>query len=220
MEKDICADIHSHGILQALGTTHLKPTNGDKRELEQRLSRELPAPRGTFTCPLDGDAWASVCTKGRADGGGARSKHPLGSPAISLLILVTALDSVPSPDAPPHPPCIAPRVAAGMQSEKTHTLSHPQTLRLETKLPDPPAPGGDTCLVPDPEESSSGGRREVGSALLAPPKPPQGGGGGGDRTPPPRHMGVPEAEGTPIHALNVHVGPWVPKPVRVPHSTW
>lgn len=138
MEKDICADIHSHGILQALGTTHLKPTNGDKRELEQRLSRELPAPRGTFTCPLDGDAWASVCTKGRADGGGARSKHPLGSPAISLLILVTALDSVPSPDAPPHPPCIAPRVAAGMQSEKTHTLSHPQTLRLETKLPDPP----------------------------------------------------------------------------------
>lgn len=111
------------------------------------------------------------CAKGRADCGGARSKHPLGSPAISLLILVTALDSVPSPDAPPHPPCIAPRVAAGMQSEKTHTLSHPQTLRLETKLPDPPAPGGDTCLVPDPEESSSGGRRERDGKRFACPPP-------------------------------------------------
>lgn len=186
MEKDICADIHSHGILQALGTTHLKPTNGDKRELEQRLSRELPAPRATFTCPLDGDAWASVCTKGRADCGGARSKHPLGSPAISLLILVTALDSVPSPDAPPHPPCIAPRVAAGMQSEKTHTLSHPQTLRLETKLPDPPAPGGDTCLVPDPEESSSGGRRERDGKRFACPPPNH-----------PREVGAEETEPLP-----------------------
>lgn len=151
--------------------------------------------------------------------------HALNTRSVLLPFLCSSLSQPWTPSlllTPLHTP-LASRPALQQQCRaRKRTPSH--TLRLRVRKPSSP--------TPPPREGTRAWsqilksrrlvaeEREMGSALLAPPKPPQGGGGGGDRTPPPRHMGVPKAEGIPIHALNVHVGPWVPKPVRVPHSTW
>lgn len=192
MEKDICADIHSHGILQALGTTHLKPTNGDKRELEQRLSRlsrELPAPRATCVSPR----WRRVGL-GVQRAAPTAAGHALNTRPVLLPFLCSSLSQPWTPSlllTPLHTP-LASRPALQQECRaRKRTPSH--TLRLCVWKPSSP--------TPPPREGTRAWsqilksrrlvaeEREVGSALLAPPQTTPGRWGRGRQNPSPQTYG-------------------------------